>query len=257
MCEPSNFYPPSCDQTDMRDHPTDPAHTLNRVQRSSLRVAAAVVLVCALLTTGCAMGYEYDDARDAYASTAEDRAAAAKRLRSEAAKLEVGELGEPVRSSSAECEAGPQTTIGGTDTVSCDVDLWLVYTGEPDGTAPDTVWAAEKTAVRALVAGLDAAGWREAQWGPQLEQSMADPSYNPYPLYNGTAAKEPVDVNLHLTDRHTHRQYPESSFFRTPSTFRPSDDAPFKVAVQFRYTYLVEASCEDCYDKSPTSWPTR
>lgn len=243
----------TCDLTDMETRTTGAANTLDAVRRQMRRMVVLGSLLGVLLTTGCST--TYDDARDAYRGYAAERAAAIKRLRSEAAAVRVAELGPAVRSSSAECEARGPDQIFGPDTVSCDADLWLIYTGPADGTSKDEIWAAEKTAVRALVDGLESAGWPEKGWAPKLDQSMADPSYDPYPLGTFAPGKGDVYASLYLVDRGLHRQDPEDAFVRQPAALQPADGAPFTVAVQFSYQYVTEAECDDCSEKSPTSWP--
>lgn len=211
-------------------------------------------MLCLIVLTGC--GSRYHDAREAYEQTADERAAAHRELRNEAAGFSVPRLGMPRTTSDARCTARPMDRIFGSDTVHCTATRAVAYrVGDADA-SPDALWDAEKAAVEDVVDDLDRSGWERNEWGPQLDQSLADRSYDPYPVYNGTDAKKPVDARLVLLDRRWHRSdelYDEMQPFARMLDDRESGAV---VVVVLTTTYF-SSDCDDCAFREPTTYPSR
>lgn len=231
----------------------------NAKVRGHGRWAAILVTgaLCLSAAVGCGPGTEYDDARDAYQKSAEERAAADKQLKAETAKLSIPQLGTPTTASYARCSATPARKIGASHTVQCVAQRSVAYRVGKADASPDALWTAEKSAVQTVIDHLDQAGWDRAEWGEQLDQSLENRDYNPYPVSNRTEAKEPVDAGIYLIDRRWHEPtgaYEDGAKF---AATLDGDDAGALVVVVFRDAYLTDATCDDCADREPTAWPSR
>ncbi|MQA77285.1 MAG: hypothetical protein GEV10_02190 [Streptosporangiales bacterium] len=126
--------------------------------------------------------------------------------------------------------------------------------GDADA-SPDVLWAAERSAMKDVVDDLDRAGWERTEWGAQLDQSLADRNYDPYPVYNSTEAKDPVSVRLYLIDRRWHQPgelYDEAQPF---AAMLDNSESGALVVVVFTETYL-RADCGECTDHEPTTYPS-
>lgn len=205
-----------------------------------------------LAIAGCG---RYQDTREVYDDTAGERAAAHRDLRTEATGFAVSRLGTPRTTTDASCSARPKSALFGTDTVSCTATRSVAYGFGDVDASPDELWDAERSAVRAVVDDLDRSGWDRTEWGRQLDQSLADRSYDPYPVHNLTDAKDPVSVRLFLLDRRWHESdelYEEAEPFA-----RTLDDGESGavVVVVFSKSY-VSTDCDECAFSEPTTYPT-